>query len=99
MLSRSALVAVAMAMTMAEVFPASPGERRRHDEEPNEPSTEEKEAQMRRELAEVQGHRDRLRAAAEKRARKAAKRAKDMKAPNAIELTGAASPRPNDRRE
>lgn len=50
---------------------------------------EEKEAQMRRELADCQAHKARLAAAAEKRARKAAKRLKNM--PSNAELTGRAS--------
>ena len=48
---------------------------------------EEKDAQMRNDLAECQAHKARLKSAAEKRARKAAKRVRDM-TPNA-EFSGA----------
>lgn len=59
------------------------------------PPTEDEEARIRRELAEVHGHQERLRKAKEKRARKAAKRAEQARY-NAINegLDGALSASP-----
>ena len=69
-------LAVAAILAMSGMAVAASPPRLRYE---REPSPEEKEAQMRRELAEVQAHRARLKAAAEKRARKAAKRLKNRR--------------------
>ena len=66
------IVASLMAMSLPGL---SGGTARRYEE--RELTPDEKEAQMRRELAECQAHKARLAAAAEKRARKAAKRLKN----------------------
>lgn len=66
------IVASLMAMSLPGL---SGGIARRYEE--RELTPEEKEAQMRSELAECQAHKERMAAASEKRARKAAKRLKN----------------------
>lgn len=73
-LNKTGLMVAAMMAMSGGVFADAPRTRRQE----REPTPKEKEAQMRRELADCQAHKARLNAAAEKRARKAAKRLKNM---------------------
>lgn len=67
------MMAAMMALSGTALAEAPPRSRQKRELTPAE-----KEAQIRRELADCQAHKTRLAAAAEKRARKAAKRIKDM---------------------
>ena len=75
------LMVAAMMVMSGTVFAEASAPRR----EERELTPDEKEAQMRRELAECQAHKARLAAAAEKWARKAAKRLKNTPSNYGIE--------------